>query len=215
MVPAREPDVRADPRSFLELPLLVHTFLREVPLRDVSVVDLPGGPRGASLADVRALTTEKSLLHTNLLTRLLFGLRFFLGRVFRWDTPDRGARAPSTSYVHRLSDEARARSLVQPGTPDGQFRFVYVFANEALSEIINATVHAFLCSALVPMQGGYRLYWAIYVKAVTRWTGLYMAIIEPFRRYIVYPSLLGHLRRAWLRTTSERGASDAQAGRSA
>jgi hypothetical protein len=49
---------------------------------------------------------------------------------------------------------------------------------------------------------------AIYVKPVTRWTGLYMAIIESFRRSVVYPSLLGHLRSAWLRSTGSAEGSN-------
>jgi hypothetical protein len=68
-----------------------------------------------------------------------------------------------------------------------------------VAEIINATVHAFLCAALVPTEGGYRLYWGVYVKPVSRWTSTYMALIAPFRRYIVYPSILGGLRREWIR----------------
>ncbi|AGP39930.1 hypothetical protein BE04_16170 [Sorangium cellulosum] len=32
---------------------------------------------------------------------------------------------------------------------------------------------------------------------VSRWTSAYMALIEPFRRFIVYPSILRQLREAW------------------
>jgi len=205
-------DVRADSEAFRRLPLEVHAFLRDVPLHDVSAVDLPGGPPDASLADVRALGTENLLVSAGTLTRLLFGLRFFLGKVFRWDPPGPGPDPAPTSYVHRLSPEIRQRSLVPPGTRDGQFRFVYALVHEALSEIINATAHAFLCSALVPIDGGYRLYWAIYVKPVSRWTRLYMALIDPFRRYIVYPSLLGHVRRAWIRSRERDSNPDERTG---
>jgi len=194
------PDVRTTSEEFLRLPLEVHGFLRDVPLHDVSAIDFPGGWPDASLADVRALATEKSLLSAGPLVRLLFGLRFFLGKVLRWDPREAGPDPASTSYVHRVSPEISQRSLVPPGTRDGQFRFVYALGNEALSEIVNATVHAFLCRALVPIDGGYRLYWAVYVKPISRWTGPYMAFIEPFRRYIIYPRLLGHLRHAWIRS---------------
>ena len=66
-----------------------------------------------------------------------------------------------------------------------------------MSEIRNATVHAFSCMALVPLASGYRLYWAIYVKPVSRLTPLYMVLIEPFRRFIVYPAILRRLRTRW------------------
>ena len=48
-------DVRTSPAEYLALDLRVHTLLRHVPLYDVSVVDVPGGGPGRSLADVRAL----------------------------------------------------------------------------------------------------------------------------------------------------------------
>jgi hypothetical protein len=35
------------------------------------------------------------------------------------------------------------------------------------------------------------------VKPVSALTPLYMAIIEPFRRFIVYPSILRRIRDAW------------------
>jgi hypothetical protein len=74
---------------------------------------------------------------------------------------------------------------------------LYVFDEEAVSEIRNATVHAFLALALVPRPGGYTLYMAIYVKPVSRFTGLYMAMIDPFRRFIIYPARGRRAQRGW------------------
>jgi hypothetical protein len=54
-------------------------------------------------------------------------------------------------------------------------------------------------------DGGYRLYWAVYVAPVSRFSPIYMAMIEPFRRFVVYPSILGRLRRAWI--TADRNRS--------
>ena len=64
----------------------------------------------------------------------------------------------------------RHESLIAPGTSEGAFRVVYARTDEVLTEIRNATVHAFLCTALVRAGAGYRLYWAVYVKPVSRWT---------------------------------------------
>jgi hypothetical protein len=128
-------------------------------------------------------------------TRFLFALRTLLGRVFGWDR--KAVELPAESYIHRLSPAQRARSRVVPGTLSRGFHVVYEFENETLSEVINATVHAFLCNTLVPSATGYRLYWAVYVKPVSRWTPLYMAAIEPFRRFIVYPQILRRIERAW------------------
>ena len=70
---------------------------------------------------------------------------------------------------------------------------------EAISEIRNATVHAFSVSALVERPGGYRFYWAIYVRPVGRITSWYMKAIDPFRRLIIYPAVLRQVRAAWAR----------------
>jgi hypothetical protein len=49
-----------------------------------------------------------------------------------------------------------------------------------------------------PTASGYRFYWAIYVKNVSWLTPVYMALIEPFRRFVVYPAILRRLRAAWV-----------------
>jgi len=90
------------------------------------------------------------------------------------------------------------RSLVEPGTADGPFTVLYVHSYEAVSEIRNATVHAFSVFALEPRLSGYRLFWAIYVAPVGRLTAFYMAVIDPFRRLLIYPAILRHLHRTWV-----------------
>ncbi len=182
--------------EFRALDLEVHAFLADVPLRDVSAIDLPGGGDGRSLADVRALRSGDGALTASVPVRILFSLRLFLGRLFGWD---RAVHAHEEhSYVQRLSDDQRVRSLAEPGTPDGPFRLLYQFPLEALGETRNATVHAFSCMVLCRTASGYRLYWAIYVKNVSRFTPVYMALIEPFRRFVVYPAILRRLRTSWV-----------------
>jgi hypothetical protein len=103
------------------------------------------------------------------------------------------------SYVHRLAEADRSHSQVPPGIREGPFRVLYVLDQEALSELRNATVHAFLALALTPSPEGYTLYLAIYVKAVSRLTSSYMALIDPFRRLVVYPALGKHAQQRWSR----------------
>jgi len=90
------------------------------------------------------------------------------------------------------------RSLVESGTADGPFTILYVHAREAVSDIRNTTVHAFSVLALERFPSGYRLFWAIHVAPVGRLTTFYMALIDPFRRLLIYPALLRHLHRAWV-----------------
>ena len=47
--------MRVPPAEYLGLKLRVHELLRDVPLYDVSVVDLPGGGAGRTVADIRTL----------------------------------------------------------------------------------------------------------------------------------------------------------------
>jgi hypothetical protein len=183
--------VRVPAAEFLALDLTVHALLRDVPLRDVSAVDLPGGGSGRTVADVKRLLFAARGRPRRLAGALL-GLRRLIGRVLGWDEP-----RSEPSAASRLSDAQRRRSRVPPGTSEGPFRLLYELENESLGEIRNATVHAFACMALVPRAGGYRFYLAVYVKPVSKLTPVYMAAIEPFRRFIVYPSMLGQLRAGW------------------
>ena len=43
----------------------------------------------------------------------------------------------------------------------------------------------------------YRFYFGVYVQNVGRFTQVYMALIDPLRKLIVYPSLLRSIRASW------------------
>jgi Protein of unknown function (DUF2867) len=187
--------VRIPHAEFLALDLEAHALLKGVPLRDVSVVDLPDGGDDRTIADVRRLM-EGARRRPPLAVRALVGLRLWLGRVFHWDGPQ-----PEPAYASRLSDDQRRRTLAPIGSASGPLRLLYEFPYEMLAEARNATVHAFSCMALRQRPGGYRLYWAIYVENVSAFTPLYMAAIEPFRRFVVYPATLASIRKAWTSTS--------------
>jgi hypothetical protein len=189
--------MRVDPAGFQHLDLRCHALLRDVPLRDVWAVSLHDGGPDRTLEDVRALMSGGRWPPPNFAVRALFALRWWLGRVFRWD--EERHDSAGASYLHRLTDADREQSLVAPGTRQGRFRVLYVFPGESLSEIRNATVHGFLALALTRREQGYVVYLGIYVKAVSRFTAAYMALIYPFRRFVVYPALGRQLQQAWLR----------------
>lgn len=187
--------MRVNPANFQRLNLRCHALLSDVPLHDVWAIPLNGGGPGRSIQDARAIMFGD--LPPNFAVRGLFALRFAIGRAFGWD--DERHDPPSGSYVNRLAEADRSQSQVAPGTREGPFRVLYALGEEALSELRNATVHAFLALALTPRPGGYTLYLAIYVKPVSRLTPLYMALIDPFRRLIVYPVLGRHAQQRWSR----------------
>jgi len=194
--------MRIPAAEYLALDLEAHALLAGVPLRDVSAVDLPDGGDGRTIADV-VERMDSVRGRPPLPVRALFELRRFLGRVFRWDDRTEGEPRPP-SYASRLSEDQKRRSLCAPGAKSGPLPIVYQFPYEMLAEVTNATVHAFSCMALRARPGGYRLYWAIYVERVSVLTPIYMAMIEPFRRFIVYPALLGAIRDAWAQPVGSR-----------
>ena len=192
------PATRIDPADFQRLHLRCHALLSDVPLHDVWAIALPDGGPGRTIDDLRALLPGGRWPAPNVAVRALFGLRWCLGRVFRWD--DERHDTPGASYVHRLTEADRLQSRVPPGSRAGRFRVLYVMRDEALGEIRNATVHGFVALALTHREPGYVLYAAVYVKAVSRFAALYMTLIDPFRRFVVYPALGRQIQRAWLRT---------------
>jgi len=183
--------MRAQPAEYLNLKLRTHELLRDVPLYDVSIVDLPGGGPGRTVGDIRTL---ESVASPSRIGRAIYCARHYLGRMFGWD---RARIRPEESLLPRLSERDRRDSEVPSGTPDGPFLLLYQFPGEALSEILNATVHGYVCTALVRTVTGYRLYWGIYVLPVSWLTRPYLIVIEPFRR-ILYPAMLRRIRRAWV-----------------
>lgn len=187
--------VQADPREYRQLDLRAHTFLADIELHDVWVTELEGGGPDRTILDLRRCFTPQTAATANAAVARLFAIRRRLGDLFGWDVEQSSWK--TESYFHRLSDADREQSLLPPGTEDGFMRTLYVFPYESLSEVRNTTVHAFSCFALRPTMHGYRFYWAIYVKPVSRWTGVYMRVIDPFRRAVVYPAVLNRVKRTW------------------
>ena len=184
-------------QEFQRLPLRVHDFLAGVPLHDVWAIDLPRRRSGITLAEfLRA--AGASPFTPSPVVRALLNIRLFVGRLLGWDR-EPGASVRET-FAARLTTADRSKSLLPAGTREGPFRMVYRFENEQLLELTNRTAHAAALSALVETARAYRFYFAVYVRSVGRLTPLYMALIDPFRKLIVYPSLLRSVRRTWNQT---------------
>jgi Protein of unknown function (DUF2867) len=194
--------MRVDPADFRRLDLRCHTLLRDVPLHDVWAIPLENGGPGRRIQDLRALLRDDRRPPTNAAVRALFALRWWLGRNLGWD--DERHDPAGASYLHRLTEADRFQSQVPPGTRDGPFRVLYVLDDESLSEIRNATVHGFMALALTQRDRGYIVYMGVYVEAVSRFTKLYMSLIDPFRRFVVYPALGRLVQQAWRQAYTHR-----------
>jgi hypothetical protein len=188
-------------QEFERLPLRVHDFLAGVPLHDAWVVDLPRTRSGITLAEFLRRSSARPYTPSPVV-RALLNIRFFVGRHLGWDREP--AASSWESFAKRLTAADLTRSLVAPGTPEGPFRVVYRFENEQLLEIVNRTVHAAALSALVETEHAYRFYFGVYVRRVSRLTPVYMAVIDPVRRVIVYPALMRSVRANWNQALSTR-----------
>jgi Protein of unknown function (DUF2867) len=184
---------RISPQEFERLPLRVHQFLAGVPLHDVWAVELPRTRSGITL-DEFLRAADGRPFRASTAVRALLSIRFFIGRL-AWDREPHG-RAADT-FATRLTTADLSQTLTPAGARQGLFRTVYHFKNEQLLEVINRTAHAAALTALVETGNAYRLYFAVYVRSVGRLTPFYMALIDPFRRLIVYPSLLRSVRTTW------------------
>ncbi len=186
---------RISPTEFYALPLRAHSFLADVPLHDVWAVDLPTHRDGVTLSEFLRRAGQDGCDATDAEINRLSPVALFLGRIFRLEAEPKDALA--ASFGSRLTPEDRARSFVVSGTQLGLFRVVYRFENEQLLEIQNRTVHAAALSALAERADGYRFYFAVYVRQTTWITPFYMGLIDPFRKWIIYPAMLKTIRATW------------------
>jgi hypothetical protein len=180
-------------QEFERLPLRVHDFLAGVPLHDVWAVDLPRLRSGITLDEFSR--TSGRLFTLSPVVRALVNIRLFIGRLFGWDREP--AETAWETFATRLTTADLSKSLAPAGTREGLFRVVYRFENEQLLELINRTAHAAALSAIVETANAYRFYFGVYVRSVGRFTSVYMALIDPFRKLVVYPSLLRSVHASW------------------
>jgi hypothetical protein len=196
---------RLSPEEFQATDFRVNSFLADVELHDVWVFHLRGGPEDLTLRDAQEIIASQSPYEANTAVALLVGVRMSLGGLLGWD--DEEYFDTSSSYTNRLTVDDRWRTLEVPGSGGDMFKIVYTFENELLAEMMNRTAHAFFCMAMEPAGNGYTMYWAIYVRETSALTPFYMALIDPFRRYLVYPSIVRNVERAWAASQAREAPS--------
>jgi hypothetical protein len=114
---------------------------------------------------------------------------------------DRGGALPipgtnETSLIGRLPDDLRDTVALRFGSLP--FKPLYRTDDEFAAELSNQTVHAVMHLAWADLgEGRYQGQMAVYVKPRGRLGEAYMALIKPFRYWIVYPALLRQVEAAW------------------
>lgn len=170
---------------------------------DFTVEDVWALPAQGAAEDFQTLVEVMSSLDpTNkgsLATRVLFRVRWRLGSWFGWDHAEAKLPIPDrneVSLTDRLPDDLRntAASLDRRSP----FAPLYRTDVEWAAELSNQTVHAVMHLAWVDQgDGRYQGQMAVYVKPRGRLGKAYMALIAPFRHWVVYPALMRQIERAW------------------
>jgi hypothetical protein len=193
-------------------PWRIRKIVPDFTLEDVWALPVHGGAEDFQ-ALLELLASGDPAGAESLPTRLLWRLRDRLGSWFdlgRISTPVAGGgdgaagKLPipgtsETSLADRLPDDLRdtAADLHFRSLP---FEPLYRTDVEFAAELSNQTVHAVMHLAWVDRgEGSYQGQMAVYVKPRGRFGKGYMALIKPFRYWIVYPALMRQTERTWNR----------------
>ncbi len=134
-------------------------------------------------------------------TRTLFSIRYRVGGWFGWDDAPRPLAIPddtASTLSARLPADLRNTATEGPNLSSYGFQPLYRTDVEWAAELSNRTVHALMHLAWVDQGAGhYQGQMAVYVKPRGRFGAGYMALIAPFRHWVVYPALMRQVERAW------------------
>ena len=188
--------MRLPDAAHIDRPWRIHELTPDFKLEDVWELRTPGRrddfPRlvdGIAAGD----TSEGSPA----LARALWAIRWRLGELLGWDSPDAGLGARVPSLRERLPADLRD-GAAGPDFATLPFRSLYLLEDEWAAEIANRTVHGIMHIGWVSDEHGvYRGQMAVYVRPNGLLGHCYMAAIRPFRHAIVYPPLLRRLERTW------------------
>jgi len=177
-------------------PWRIHELTRDFRLEDVWALPTPGGPGDFPRLVQMAASLDPSQSSV-CAVRTLFAIRWKVGGLFGWDTPDAGLGSRVPTLRDRLPEDLRDA----PTGPDSDalpFTSLYLLEDEWAAEIANRTMHGVMHIGWVPdATGGYRGQMAVLVKPNGPLGTGYMAAIRPFRHLVVYPPMLREIAREW------------------
>jgi hypothetical protein len=198
-------------------PWRIHDFVRDFTLEDVWALPVQGGPE-----DFRAFL---ELVGSFDPSHAESGPARFL-----WNFRDRLGSWLDLGEISAPIDGEEPGGLPIPGTTEVSLRdrvpldlrgsasdlafrslpFVplYRTEREAAAEISNKTVHGVAHLSWVDLgEGRYEGRMAVYVKPRGAFGRAYMALIKPFRHWVVYPALMRQMERAWMTSVRVRNTS--------
>jgi hypothetical protein len=190
-------------------PWRIREIARDFTLEDVWALPVSGGA-GDFQVLVALLPSLDPANADSLPTRVLWNIRdrlgqwFDLGRVSpAVDGDDDAGELPipgrtETSLSERLPDDLRDTVADLREFDSLLFTPLYLTDVEFAAEISNRTMHGVVHLAWVDQgEGRYQGQMAVYVKPRGPLGKGYMALIKPFRYWIVYPALMRQFERLW------------------
>ena len=190
--------------NFCRIPIKAHQFLADIPMHSFDFIELKGGREGMQMDEIYRITglNQAEEYELNFVTKSLFWLRGQIGKILGWD--DVPEMINKHSWLKHLTAEEREKSLIPSGKVESINTILYCYKNEILFEIINRTVHCFWVLASEEKNDGYDLYVAIYVKKINWRTPIYMTLVSPMLKWIIYPSIKKSIQRNWEKTFPPR-----------
>ncbi|MER7957976.1 DUF2867 domain-containing protein [Streptomyces sp. NPDC096030] len=177
-------------------PWRIHEIAPDFRVYDVWALPTPGGPDEFPRL-VENFAGGDTGDNSSPVARLLFAIRWKLGKVLGWDDRDKGLGSRVPTLRDRLPQDLRDG----PAGPEFTrlpFTSVYLREDEWAAEMANRTVHGVMHLSWVPDgAGGHRGQMAVLVKPNGLLGKAYMAAISPFRHLIVYPPLMRDIGRGW------------------
>ena len=184
----------------------IHDLMRDFRLEGVWALPTPGVKDDFQRLVHQFASGKRSQGGSSFVARALWAVRWKLGKVLGWD---RQGGVPD--QVPTLRDRLPADLRAAPSGPTFTglpFKPLYLLDDEFAAEIVNRTVHGVLHLGWIPNgTGGYSGEMAVYVKPNGLLGTVYMAVIKPFRRLIVYPALMREIERRWSATEEPRSQS--------
>ena len=197
----------------------IHEIVPDFTLEDVWALPVEGGPADNERV-LELMASSDPADADSRAVRALWRLRDRLGSWFNLGRisvpadggPDGAGNLPipgtsETSLSGRLPDDLRGTAA---GVDFGSLPFVPLYRTDAefAAELSNQTVHGVMHLAWVEQgEGRYRGQMAVYVKPRGPFGKGYMALIKPFRYWIVYPALMRQIERSWTRRVPQPPAA--------
>jgi hypothetical protein len=186
-------------------PWRIHELTSDFELEDVWALPTPGGPD--DFPRLVQMVASFDPAQSSTAVRALFAIRWKLGELLGWDSPDSGLDSRVQTLRDRLPADLR-EAPSGPTSDDLPFVPLYLIEDECAAEVANRTVHGVLHLGWVADgSGGYRGQMAVLVKPNGMLGRAYMAAISPFRHLLVYPPMLRAMGREWRARGGEMGGA--------